>query len=180
MTASIMKPLKNLQLKKMSQSPRPFAPLDVFQKTIQYFPTVSINLIVRNSKGEFLFVKRKNNPAKGLWWVPGGRVLNGESMKEAGERVLKQETGLDLELKRLSRTYLEERFGTEGFDESDRKIYPETVTCVHYLATAALAELGEDQEIRLDSQSESHLWSATLPHEHPYMKAYFDLMKDFL
>ena len=41
-----------------------------------------------------LLVKRGKEPGKGLWAIPGGRVELGETLKEAAEREVKEETGV--------------------------------------------------------------------------------------
>jgi ADP-ribose pyrophosphatase YjhB (NUDIX family) len=41
-----------------------------------------------------LLLKRKNEPAKGKWWFPGGRVYRGETRKEAAQRKLREECSL--------------------------------------------------------------------------------------
>ena len=38
---------------------------------------------------------RNNEPGKGVWFTPGGRILKGESLEEAVTRVLRKETGLE-------------------------------------------------------------------------------------
>jgi ADP-ribose pyrophosphatase YjhB (NUDIX family) len=45
-------------------------------------------------KGKILLVKRANEPARGLWAIPGGKVNPGEKLKDALEREFLEETGL--------------------------------------------------------------------------------------
>lgn len=45
-------------------------------------------------EGRLLLMLRNNEPGKGLWFTPGGRILRGETLKEAVNRVLRKETGL--------------------------------------------------------------------------------------
>jgi 8-oxo-dGTP diphosphatase len=44
--------------------------------------------------GRLLVIKRGNEPAKGLWSVPGGRLEFGETLAQAVVRELFEETGL--------------------------------------------------------------------------------------
>ena len=43
-----------------------------------------------------LLIKRKYEPFKGKWAIPGGFVLNDESLEEAVERELQEETGIKI------------------------------------------------------------------------------------
>lgn len=45
---------------------------------------------------ELLMVKRGNDPGKGLWSLPGGRVEPGEYLADALRREVAEETGLDV------------------------------------------------------------------------------------
>ena len=56
-------------------------------------------LIIHQSK--LLIVKRANEPAKGLWSVPGGVVELGEQLHEALRREVREETGLEVDVERL-------------------------------------------------------------------------------
>ena len=49
--------------------------------------------IVRGGKA--LLILRGDQPAKGEWWVPGGRVLKGETLRQAARRKAMGEVGLD-------------------------------------------------------------------------------------
>jgi len=46
--------------------------------------------------GKILLTKRKREPGKGLWSVPGGLVEAGETMKEALKREMRADTNLDV------------------------------------------------------------------------------------
>jgi 8-oxo-dGTP diphosphatase len=61
-------------------------------------PIVCAGAIVRDEAGRILVVRRANEPAAGLWSVPGGRVEPGETPAEAAAREVREETGLDVEV----------------------------------------------------------------------------------
>jgi 8-oxo-dGTP diphosphatase len=44
--------------------------------------------------GRLLLIRRRNDPGRGLWSVPGGRVEPGESDSDAVVREMAEETGL--------------------------------------------------------------------------------------
>ena len=56
-------------------------------------------LIVRynpsTARKECLLVERASEPVKGVWWLPGGRLLKGETFFDAAIRKAKQETGIE-------------------------------------------------------------------------------------
>lgn len=70
-----------------------FLEKQVFTTVIDSTPLVSIDLLVENSKGEVLLGYRNNRPAKGYWFVPGGRILKNETLKSAFERLTFAELG---------------------------------------------------------------------------------------
>ncbi len=50
-----------------------------------------------DADGRLLLIRRRNDPGRGLWSVPGGRVEPGESDAEAVVREMAEETGLVVE-----------------------------------------------------------------------------------
>jgi len=53
-------------------------------------------VVLENKKGEILLIKRKNEPAKGKWVLPGGGINFGEQSKETAKREIKEETGYNI------------------------------------------------------------------------------------
>ncbi|MBU2951090.1 NUDIX hydrolase [Tamlana agarivorans] len=108
-----------------------------------------------------LLIKRKYNPFKGKWAIPGGFVLNDESLEEAVERELREETGVQI-------NYLEQlyTFGNPKRDPRGRiisvayfglvhpnafKIYASTdAEEVHWFKINELPELSFDHKEILD------------------------------
>lgn len=56
-------------------------------------PQVAVGAIVFKDD-KVLLVLRANPPAKEQWAIPGGRVELGETLQEAAEREIKEETGI--------------------------------------------------------------------------------------
>ena len=53
-----------------------------------------VGAIIRDEAGRVLLVRRANEPGRGLWSLPGGRVEVGESEEAAVVREVLEETGL--------------------------------------------------------------------------------------
>lgn len=60
-------------------------------------PLIGVGVVLIE-KGRLLLIKRGNEPGKGLWAVPGGKVRIGETLKDAARREAAEETGLDVEV----------------------------------------------------------------------------------
>lgn len=71
---------------------QPLKPDDYYEAT-RHTQIVSVDLILYNSRNEVLVGKRKNAPARGYWFVPGGRVFKFESIRDSVGRISKREVG---------------------------------------------------------------------------------------
>ena len=138
---------------------------------VRLVPMVSIDLIVRNARGQVLLGLRINEPAKGFYFVPGSMIRKGERLREAFARTLKDETGLtaDFATARLlgvyEHFYDKNRFGEAGYG-------------THYVVLGYAARVADVSALARDNQhSELGWWDeATLiasDSVHQNTKAYF-------
>lgn len=67
-----------------------------FKKGISLLPLVSIDLLIKNDKDQYLLGLRINSPAKDYWFVPGGRIRRMENLYDAFERICELELGQKL------------------------------------------------------------------------------------
>jgi bifunctional NMN adenylyltransferase/nudix hydrolase len=89
-----------------------------------YAPTfVTADAVVVHS-GHVLLVRRKAQPGRGLWALPGGFVNQQESLSDAAIRELREETRLKLPVPVL----LGGLKGREVFDHPDRSLRGRTIT----------------------------------------------------
>jgi colanic acid biosynthesis protein WcaH len=69
-------------------------PAEQYQHIITVLPILCVDVVVKNARGEYLLIKRANEPRQGQWWVIGGRLLKGETLEEAVVRKVREETSL--------------------------------------------------------------------------------------
>lgn len=97
--------------------------------TSEIFVTVDAVVFGLDANGvAMLLIKRKNEPFKGQWALPGGFVEKHEDLETAAKRELEEETGLRIET--MQQLYT---FGKPGRDPRDRMV------SVVYTATVQLA-----------------------------------------
>jgi colanic acid biosynthesis protein WcaH len=150
--------------------PAPLSPAD-FHTVVRLAPLVSIDLIIRNPRGEVLLGLRNNEPAKGFYFVPGGIVLKHERLREAFARILKREINYDatLEDARLLGAY-EHFYDANSFGDANFG--------THYVVLAHELKLADASAIQADAQhSELSWWSErdllASDRVHDNTKAYF-------
>lgn len=74
-------------------------PAKLYQKIQESIPIVCVDAVIKTSDGVLLAIRsRKGNPAYGLRWLIGGRVIYGESLEQAVKRKVKEETGLNVKI----------------------------------------------------------------------------------
>ncbi len=64
-------------------------------------PAIGVGAVIVRD-GQVLLVRRGKEPGRGLWSLPGGRLRWGERLREAVEREVLEETGLEVEAGELA------------------------------------------------------------------------------
>lgn len=139
-------------------------PAPLYRKILAVMPVPCVDIAVVY-KDKFLILKRQNNPEKGKWWPPGGRILKGESLEEAARRKIREETGISTQKVQFL-----------GADSTVFKNSAFIGVSSHTVNFIFLAELQSIKDIKLDSQSSEHRWLSRVDSEwHPYVKKVFRL-----
>ena len=68
-------------------------------------PSITTDIFIFDENFNFILIKRKNDPYKDCWALPGGFVEYGESVEDAAIREAKEETNIDVELEELVNVY---------------------------------------------------------------------------
>ena len=71
---------------------------------VEHVPIVSVDLVVL-ADGGVVLGKRENDPARGEWFVPGGRVRKHERLTDTVHRVADQELDVGVEIEKRLGTY---------------------------------------------------------------------------
>lgn len=140
-----------------------------FLRIVDATPLVAIDLIIRNEAGEVLLGQRVNRPAKDSWFVPGGRILKNERVKDALRRISQRELGITISEATLVGVF--DHLYADNFLNA-----PDVTT--HYVALGFAAELPRGTRLTADNQhGELKWWSVPKllaePLVHENTKAYF-------
>ena len=135
-------------------------------------PLVSLDLVVRDARGRVLVGLRNNEPARDLWFVPGGRVGKGETLDHAFRRIVRQELGLERARADAHLLGVFEHFYDTNFMER-----PGLRT--HYVVLAHALGVDSGDELRVDDQHRRVRWLTPEalradPDVHPNTKAYVE------
>ncbi|MBY7864279.1 GDP-mannose mannosyl hydrolase [Vibrio fluvialis] len=141
-----------------------------FKTIVESTPLVSIDLIIQNDTGEVLLGYRNNRPAKGYWFVPGGRILKDERIKEAFYRLTENELGKRHELSQSEFIGVFEHLYEDNFSGVD--------FTTHYVVLGyKIISDGELKYLPLEQHSDYRWWSIEKllesPEVHENTKAYF-------
>jgi len=98
-------------------------------------PIVGVGVLVKRAD-RVLLVRRRFDPGRGKWSIPGGLVELGETVRDAALREVYEETGLNVRLDRL--------LGVVDYIERDER----GRVRFHYVLVDFLAYVEEPKEVR--------------------------------
>jgi 8-oxo-dGTP diphosphatase len=112
-----------------------------------YIPKIFVtvdNVIVRtlDSEKELLLIKRKNNPFKDFWALPGGFVDENEDLEDAARRELQEETNIN-----VSEIHQVGAYGKPGRDPRS-----------HVVSIAYFAEVANNLEAKAQDDAKEVNW----------------------
>lgn len=124
----------------------------MFRGVIRHTPLIAVDLLIRDPAGHLLVGERKNDPAKGLLFVPGGRIRKNETLVTAFERILQTETGLSVPFEQTTFYGVFEHFyDTNTFGDPDYG--------THYVVLAYELRLNDRRQVSLDDQHTGAAWA---------------------
>lgn len=140
-------------------------PEALYTDFIAAMPEACVDVVVEH-EGDVLVCRRENEPAKGEWFWPGGRLFKGEALPAAARRVADEELGIDVESV--------EQLGANAhrWDRSEQSdgVARHTVVVVFRVTPASA-----DPEPELDDQHSDYRWlSVPGPDLHEYVTRYFE------
>ena len=120
-----------------------------FKTVVESTPLVSIDLCLVY-EGRLLMGLRQNEPLRGQWFTPGGRLLKNERWQDGLARIAKTELGLtiksdDFKLMGVWDHFYENSAVVEGIS-------------THYVNLPHVCFLESEPELSLDAQNESVRW----------------------
>jgi colanic acid biosynthesis protein WcaH len=132
---------------------------DLYRRIIECIPIACVDIAIL-SQDAIMLVKRKDPPAIGEWWLPGGRVLKGEMMQDTALRKAREEVGIDCRVGRIIHT-AETIFPDGPYGQS-----------IHSINSCFLLS-PKDQHFqpRLDAHHDDYRWVKEIPAGlHPYVR----------
>lgn len=147
-------------------------PLGDFKKLIENGVLIAIDLVCYNSAGEVLVGLRTNAPAKGYWFVPGGRIHKNETLTEAFARITQAELGCAIDASEFKFRGLYDHIYPENFFEDNSFNTHYVIIALTYQDDdGKLVVNGNDQNRSFQFMAIDTLLATD--NVHPYTKNYF-------
>lgn len=122
-----------------------FIKQEAYTEILRTFPINAVELLIHDQNNNVLMFKRANEPAKNQWWIPGGRVLHGESRMDAAKRLLKNECGITF-------------FDIQQFEMFEYTVENHTDDYYEHMISTVYQVKIVSNDIEIDSQTSEYCW----------------------
>lgn len=123
-----------------------FIPNNEYQRILEVLPILCVDCVI-TYQNSCLLLLRKNEPAKGQWWFPGGRLQKGEIIKDAAIRKASEEVNLSCRFEKVI-SIEETIFG--NLTNHPSEIHTVNICC--HLSTL------EAKSLAIDSHHDDYRW----------------------
>jgi colanic acid biosynthesis protein WcaH len=145
--------------------------VEQFKNVVRDTVLVALDLLLINERGEVLVGRRLNAPARNYLFVPGGRIMKGESVAAALQRVVMEEVGLNLS---------SDEFVLQGIYDHcyEDNCFGDPDISTQYVVIACRCRIRPGASVVADQQHESLRFVPIADlladsQTHPYTKSYF-------
>jgi len=143
-----------------------FIPEETFGACLDALPQVCVEVLLERAGHGVLVARRTNDPARGEWFWPGGRLYKGERLPAAARRVAREELGVAVELRGRVGVY-SHFWDTASVTGADSR---HTVNIVY-----RARQRDRDATIELDDQHDDYRFvTGTEDGLHEYVQQYLD------
>ena len=139
-------------------------PEETFGACFDALPQVCVEVLLERD-GRLLVARRTNEPARGEWFWPGGRLYKGEELDDAARRIGREELGLDVDVVECVGVY-SHFWDTASVAGAESR---HTVNVAY-----RVRQRDPDAAVELDDQHDDcRFVTAEDPHLHEYLSQYF-------
>ena len=157
----------------MKHEPKPGEklPAEDFDNAVRLTPIVAIDVIVRSPERRVLVGRRRNEPAKGMFFTTGGRITKNETLANAFRRISLAELGVEKNIEEARFVGVFEHFYATNNHQVSGFGTHYVVLAYEVIATEKDLRLPEDQHGEFAWLTVAELLRS--PEVHPNVKVYF-------
>jgi len=123
-----------------------FIPEEEYSKIQSLLPILCVDCVIVH-ENKCLLLRRTNEPAKGQYWFPGGRVFKGERIRDAALRKAREEVNLDCHFEQII-----------GIEETIFRRNANINYDIHTVNVCCQLSIQQASYVRMDSSHDHFIW----------------------
>lgn len=143
-------------------------PAEEYAKIHKWMPIICVDCVI-SVEGKILLVKRKQEPMKGSWWFPGGRLYRGERLYQAVDRIVREEISVDLSSSPVLLGHDETEFEADPFGHNQGTHTVNFVYASRATTLSIMRIILDDNHIAHSTFTFEEIYRSNM---HPYVKRF--------